>query len=102
MGTTIKDGAAFGVGVYGVDAYGVSGVTYIPDGLVFTTSVGVVSVSTTLFDFNAVKELYEVNRTAYVEGRTNAESRFIYVDKQPRIVYVDAPVNVYRTASVGV
>lgn len=152
MATTIRSGAIFGIGVYGVDNYGVSNVVYIPDGVSTSASVGSVvvsaeanvdivgvsvvanvgsvivvadaltavtgvssgvslgsvvvlenevvdvlgfglnavsgllSVTTTSFDYEAVKELYSRARLVYVEGR---QQRLVYVEEQPRTVYVE-------------
>jgi len=60
---------------------------------------GSVSVVTTDFDYEAIKDNYERERTVYISGR---EQRFIFVEGVPRIVYVENSVSVYeRSAKVG-
>ena len=162
MATTIKQQAWFGVGVFGVDSYGVASITYVPDGVEATTSFGsfsfvgeanisidgvesviainsvdvaanadvlvngvesfgsvgnfvvaanslasldgvsvtsfiaAVAVVTTAFDYEAIKENYETERTVYVEGRVD---RLVYVDGVPRIVFVESSRTPYDRAA---
>lgn len=55
-----------------------------------TIDEGIVTATGVAFDFEAVKELYDRNRTVYVEGFTQAASeRTVYVQREVRLVYVE-------------
>jgi len=75
-----------------------------PDAIVFVSGVsatmliGNYTVTTVVFDYEVVKNLYERRRTAYVLGQ---QPRVAYVlDQQPRIVYVPAK-ETDKTAYIG-
>lgn len=55
-----------------------------------TLDEGTVTATGVAFDFEAVKELYDRNRTVYVEGFTQAASeRTVYVQREVRLVYIE-------------
>lgn len=56
-------------------------------GFVLTGFIGAVSITTTNFDYEAVKDLYERRRTVYVGAR---EQRITYITAQPRVVYISS------------
>lgn len=69
-------------------------------GVTVTAYIDAVSVVTTAFPF--VPEDYDAERVVYVEARTPAIQRFIYVEQQPRIVIVEEKENSYtRTSNVA-
>lgn len=103
--TTTLTGAIYGTGVYGVALYDTvyTNVTIIVDGAEATGAVGSVailgnvttlvpvtgvsckgfigtpSVTTTQFNYNAVREQYGRTRTVYVRRRTTPQDRTVYV-----------------------
>lgn len=169
MATTVRSGAIYGIGVYGVARYGKSNVAYTPDGLqavatsdsgvvisgdanhvvvslvspaavgsvgvvgvaitnvsgvsataylnaavtlslgckfsisgVFATgNIGNVTITTVVFNYNAVAALYDRNRTVYVEARSTAKERTVMVMKDNRTVYIEGrSTTATRTSSV--
>ena len=54
-------------------------------GVALTSFLNSVSITTTQFDYEAVKTIYERRRTVYVGAR---EERITYIAAQPRIVYI--------------
>jgi len=59
------------------------------DGLVATGNIGTVSVTTTIFDYNAVAALYDRSRAVLVERRSTAIERTAAVSFVDRKVYVE-------------
>ena len=60
------------------------------DGVQAIGYVGSLTITTTSFDYNAVKELYAPLRTVYVARRTTGKDRTVVVPFVNRTVYVEA------------
>jgi hypothetical protein len=60
------------------------------NGVLSTGLIGVVAITTTSFDYEAVKDLYDRKRTVFVERGTTSADRTVYVDSESRLVYVES------------
>jgi len=94
------------VALIGVSATAYIGVVSISDsarptfdGITVYGYVGSVNVTTTSFDYEAVKNNYDTLRAVYVGGRTTAKDRTIVINEQSRVVYVDREYTT-RTSSI--
>jgi hypothetical protein len=63
------------------------------NGVVGVGIVGILSVTTTSFDYEAVKDLYDRKRTVYVERGTTSIERTAFVEFESRFVYVESRPN---------
>ena len=71
------------------------------DGVFGIGSVGGVTITTVVFNYNAVAALYDRNRTVYVEAKSTAKERTVMVMKDNRVVYVEGKsTTATRTSSV--
>jgi len=57
------------------------------------TTISSPVVVTTIFNFNAVANLYDRRRTVFVPRRTTSAERTVYISALPRIVYIDRRSN---------
>lgn len=95
LGSVVAKAAA-SVSISGVYSTGIIGDVVVAnnarptfDSLSTIVSVGTATVSTTVFDFNAVAALYDRTRTVLVERRSSASERIVAVPVLSRMVYVD-------------
>lgn len=101
MASSTGVGAFYGTGVFGVDKYGSYGVRISVDqvsgqGSIGTVNIvtgeaakptsvygvivaGVVTINTTLFDYNAVASGYNRPRTVYIPRQTTSKDRTVLV-----------------------
>ena len=89
--------AASNVIINGVVAAGVinDNLTYKLDckfdvnGVASVGLIGVLSITVTSFDYEAVKDLYDRKRTVFVERGTTSADRTVYVESESRMVYIE-------------
>lgn len=60
------------------------------DGVQGTGVIGTAVITVTVFDYNAVRDLYAPYRTVFVGRRSSSKDRTILVPQQNRTVYVEA------------
>jgi hypothetical protein len=64
--------------------------------------IGVVSVTTTLFNYEALKALYERKRTVYIPRVSSSSDRTVMVSAMNRMVYVERTSSPFdRTSGVA-
>ena len=60
------------------------------DGVQTTGFIGTTTVTVTIFDYEAVRDLYAPQRTVYVDRRSTSKDRTVFVTTQNRTVIVEA------------
>jgi len=71
-------------------------------GYELTKNFGSVTVNTTEFNFEAVRDSFDKSRIVYVEPKTPAINRYVYVEAQPRVVHIETkPTTIDRKVVVA-
>jgi hypothetical protein len=80
--TTVNDNVTFKLDCE-FDVNGVAGVGLI----------GILSITTTSFDYDAVRDLYDRTRTVFVERGTTSAERTVLIEAVPRQIYVESELD---------
>jgi hypothetical protein len=100
LGSVVARNITYAV-VSGVNGVGVvnDSFTYKLDQILQVSSlellgvVGGLSIQTSSFDYQSIKDLYERRRVVYVERGTTSNERTVFVTPESRSVYVDSRPN---------